>query len=398
MLSLNTEQNTFAQLYGGKIERMMLLQWIGHELDLTETQRKTARSHYEAVGNWIAEGDAPEIQTATISPQGSIALGTSTKPIHVNEFDVDLLCRLAGVSPSVQPAAIKEIVGERMREHARYADMLEEKQRCWRLNYTGQFHLDITPVIPNPSCDNGGELVPDKKLRKWKPTNPRGYRERFEQYATIEPLLEVQFAEARKRATLEPLPDGTGAKGALRLIVQICKRHRDICFLTRDRSLAPVSVIITTLAAWSYARYARARLYASELDLLVEVVRSMPLFIERQLRDGRPYYVIPNETTSGENFADKWNVDNRLVVAFFEWHTVLMKTLSDVQDVRGIDHLGKSLSASFGESVVTPAIARLTGTVTTARQAGLLSVAPGIGLAVAPDRGVPIRSNTFYGK
>ena len=44
MLSPNIEQNTFAQLQGGKIERMTLLQWIGHELDLTETQRKTAQS------------------------------------------------------------------------------------------------------------------------------------------------------------------------------------------------------------------------------------------------------------------------------------------------------------------------------------------------------------------
>ncbi|MBI5115056.1 nucleotidyltransferase [Candidatus Poribacteria bacterium] len=387
---------TFAQPQGSNIERMTLLQLIGHELDLTETQRETAQSRYEAVGNWIAGGAAPELELAVISPQGSIALGTATKPIGSNEFDVDLICHLAHVTRTTQPWAVKHLVGERLRQNAGYAEMLKEKQRCWRLNYAGEFHLDITPSIPNPECSNGGELVPDKKLREWKPTNPKGYRARFEQYAAIEPSFEVQFAEARKRATVEPLPQG-GGKNTLQLIVQICKRHRDIHFLTRDRDLAPVSIILTTLAAWSYAHCARAKPYSSELALLIDVVMAMPLFIEHQAHDGRTYYLIPNETTSGENFADKWNTDPRLVVAFFDWHSALLKALADVQELRGIDQLGKSLSESFGENIVTPAVARLTGMVTSARRGGLLSVAPGLGLTVGRDRGVAVRSNTFFG-
>lgn len=396
MLSQNAVQ-PFAQPQGNNIERMALLQLIGHELDITETQRQTAQSRYEAVGNWIADGAAPKLESAAISPQGSIALGTATKPVGKNEFDVDLICHLAHVTRATPPWAIKHLVGERLQQNTRYAEMLEEKQRCWRLNYAGEFHLDITPSIPNPECSNGGELVPDKKLRVWKPTNPKGYRARFEQYAAIEPRFEVQFAEARKRATIEPLPQG-GGKSGLRLIVQICKRHRDIHFLARDHDLTPVSVILTTLAAWSYARCARAKPYSSELALLVDVVKAMPLFIERQVRDGRAYYLIPNETTSGENFADRWNTDPRLVIAFFDWHSALLKALTDVQELRGIDQLGKSLSESFGESIVTPAIARLTGMVSSAREQGLLSVAPGIGLAVGSGRGVAVRSNTFFGE
>ncbi|TAM48265.1 MAG: nucleotidyltransferase [Gammaproteobacteria bacterium] len=387
---------TPAQPQDSNIERMTLLQLMGHELDLTETQRETAQSRYEAVGNWIADEDAPELESAVISPQGSIALGTATKPIGANEFDVDLISHLSRVTPSTPPWAVKRLVGERLRQNARYAEVLEEKQRCWRLNYAGEFHLDITPSIPNPECSNGGELVPDKKLREWKPTNPKGYRARFEQYASIEPRFEVQFAEARKRASVEPLPP-VGGKNALRLIVQICKRHRDIYFLTRNRDLAPVSIILTTLAAWSYARCARANVYPSELALLIDVAKTMPLFIQRQEHDGRIYYLIPNETTSGENFADKWNTDDRLAGAFFEWHSALLKTLADVQELRGIDQIGKSLSESFGESIVTPAIARLTGMVTSARQGGLLSVAPGLGLAVGRAHGVAVRSNTFFG-
>jgi hypothetical protein len=39
MLNQNAIQPSFVQLQDGKIERMALLQLIGHEIDLTETQR-----------------------------------------------------------------------------------------------------------------------------------------------------------------------------------------------------------------------------------------------------------------------------------------------------------------------------------------------------------------------
>lgn len=398
MLNLSAVESVFAQPSAGRVQRMALLQLIGHELDLTDTQRGMAHSRYEAVGNWIAQGDAPELESAVIYPQGSLALGTATKPIDVNEFDVDLICRLSEVTPSTPPASVKRLIGERVMQNAHYAEMLEEKQRCWRLNYAGEFHLDITPSIPNPDCRNGGELVPDKQLRKWKPTNPRGYRTRFEQYAAIEPLFDAQFAEAPKRVLVEPLPDSSAPKGTLRLIVQICKRHRDIYFSTRDRDLAPVSVILTTLAAQSYAHHAQVITHASELDLLADVVRTMQLFIERQKSPAGSYYLVRNETTTGENFADKWNADPRLAAAFFEWHDAVKETITNVQGLRGIDQLSKSLSMSFGERPVNAAIAQFTRTITTARETGLLSVAAGEGISVGRDRGVAIRPNTFFGR
>jgi len=71
--------------------------------------------------------------------------------------------------------------------------------------------------------------------------------------------------------------------------------------------LAPISVIITTLAAWSYEYCVAAKVYESELDLACEVVRYMPAFIEERSVDGRCQWFIWNDTTAGENFAEKWN-------------------------------------------------------------------------------------------
>src|SRR5262249_27446539 len=146
-------------------------------LEPTETQQKRARDSYEAVGHWLAED--LRLVRALIYAQGSAALGTMIKPIGRNEVDGDLICRAPGEGRDPPAAQLKAMVGDRLKAHAVYANILEEKARCWRLNYVGDFHLDITPSILNPACANGGELVPDRKLRDYKASNPIGYRKLF---------------------------------------------------------------------------------------------------------------------------------------------------------------------------------------------------------------------------
>jgi hypothetical protein len=76
---------------------------------------------------------------------------------------------------------------------------------------------------------------------------------------------------ARADADIEPFPQRSRFKGLLCRIVQIAKRHRDVYFLKHEVALAPISVIITTLAAWSYEYCVRTSVYDSELDVLYDV-------------------------------------------------------------------------------------------------------------------------------
>lgn len=393
----NTNQIGTQPDFAKKIDVMRLLGYVCQELDLTESQVESAQSSYEAVGRWLSESETPEIRSAVIYPQGSIALGTANRPIRGNEFDVDLVCHLLAIPATADPVIVKRLVGDRLRENERYRGMLEEKQRCWRLNYAGQYHLDITPSIVNPRCSNGGELVPDRMLSQWKATNPKGYCQWFAQHTSIRPQFTAAFAEARIRADVQPFPEPQEKKGMLRQAVQICKRHRDIYFSMHDQDFAPVSIIITTLVAKSYAHCATNGVYASELDLLIDVVRMMPTFIEVENRGGIRYYVVPNETTSGENFADKWNADPRLPAGFFEWHSVLSETLGEIESQSGLDVMGRTLSTGFGEAVVKPAIVQFANSVSSARSSGQLSIVPGIGLAASPT-GVRVARNTFFGR
>lgn len=87
-----------------------------------------------------------------------------------------MVCRLTNRAAGLPPAEVKRLLGMRLRANGRYAPILEEMPRCWRLNYANEFHMDITPSIPNLLCASGDELVPDKTLRCWKASNPKGYR------------------------------------------------------------------------------------------------------------------------------------------------------------------------------------------------------------------------------
>ena len=187
-----------------KAELFRVLERLCERLEPSSTQADRAKTSYEAVGQWLADAEDDWLASAEFYLQGSTALGTTVKPIGQNEHDVDLVCHIPGLGQWRSPASCKQLVGERLKANQRYSGILEEKPRCWRLNHAGEFHLDITPSIPNADCGNGGELVPDKTLRCWKATNPKGYRDAFKRRAELIPRMRLlkSFAEDRARTQL----------------------------------------------------------------------------------------------------------------------------------------------------------------------------------------------------
>jgi hypothetical protein len=376
-----------------------VLEMVCESLELSPTQFTLAKQRYEGVGACLAGSEEPVLRSIVIYLQGSTALQTTVKPIGVNEHDVDLVAHVPDLDVQVSPAALKKAIGDCLRGNGNYASLLEEMSRCWRLNYANEFHMDITPSIPNPDCRFGGELVPDKTLKEWKASNPKGYKLLFERRAKLAPIIRLRkhIAADGARASVEPYPEPGGFKGILRRTVQIAKRHRDMVFVD-DPDVAPLSVIITTLASRSYEWCVTNREYDNELDLLFDVIRHMPDTIEMRRIDARDQWFIWNETTEAENFAEKWNRRPESAEAFFTWHARFCSDLVELEAARGLDRLGATLKSLFGSRPANAAIDTLTERVSTARRAGNLRVAPTIGLsASALPASTPVRANTFYG-
>lgn len=387
------------RLEARKTQIVEVLELVCQTLELTETQFALAKQRYEGVGACLAASSNALLRAIAIYLQGSTALRTTVRPIGVNEHDVDLVAHVPDPDVAISPAALKKAIGDCLRANGHYAPLLEEMPRCWRLSYANEFHLDITPSIPNPGCRSGGELVPDKTLKTWKASNPKGYKRLFEERAKLTPVIRLrkQVARDSAHASIEPYPEAGGFKGILRRIAQIAKRHRDVMFVD-EPDLAPLSVIITTLASRSYEWCVRHREYDNELELVLDVIDHMPDTIESASIDGQMQWFVWNETTAGENFAEKWNWHPERAEAFYRWHGQFRADLAQLEAVSGLDRLGVALKSLFGSRPATAAMDSLTERISAARRTGNLHLAPVVGLSAgALPASTAVRANTFYG-
>jgi len=173
-----------------------LLDQVCRALQLTPTQYLDAKKKYEAVGEWLgAEGSLLQLFRPVIYPQGSMRLGTTNRPWRREEFDLDLVCQFHGCG-NANPLAVYDAVHVRLAGHGTYKPILEKKKRCVRLNYAGDFHLDILPACPDPSRGGSCVRVPDC----WMPSNPIGFAARFFDRCPLRPTTGLGYGE--RRATL----------------------------------------------------------------------------------------------------------------------------------------------------------------------------------------------------
>lgn len=377
-----------------------LLEMVCQKLEITPTEYQTTEQRYSAVSKWLSDSPLPALANASIYPQGSIRIQTTVRPIGRNEFDVDLVCHLPKAH-GMRPSDVRDTVGARLREHGNYQGMLKPLNRGWRLDYANEFHMDITPAIDDPRHESGGVLVPDRELKDWKESNPRGYATWFEDIAKRGPmfLLEKGFV----RADVEPLPDQERFKGTLRRTIQILKRHRDIYFAKKpedQRKNAPISIIITTLAAHAYRDCIKASHYDNEMDLLMDVVENMTRYIEveKTVPSGMSVRIV-NPTNPKENFAEKWNTHPERISAFDEWHRVARSNLDMVAASQGLDAIGAGLAQMLGDTVSKQMLTEYATRINEFRKRSSLSMTASglIGTAMVKPV-VPVPKNTFYGK
>lgn len=114
--------------------------------------------------------------------QGSYASHTIVRPVHEDEeYDIDILLpiELSRIEAKVdQPADLLDLLQECLETYPDYEGKVVEKERCVRINYYGDFHIDLVPAaIDLEGCDgkpNGIVKIPDREENAWIPTNPIG--------------------------------------------------------------------------------------------------------------------------------------------------------------------------------------------------------------------------------
>ena len=96
-----------------------------------------------------------------------------------------------------------------------------------------------------------------------------------------------------------------------------------------------------------------------------------------------PFYFIPNETTKGENFAEKWNKHPPRAKAFYEWQDKAQKDVERLGSEVGLDTVRRVTMGMLGEKEVSKAFNRYTEAVNSARANGRLKIKALTGLGVS---------------
>ncbi len=372
-----------------------LLELVCVRLQLSRTQDEKARGHYKAVTDWLAaEGSPLRNFTPHIFPQGSQRLGTTNKPVGQSEFDLDAVCKLT-LDESCTPGQLYSLLWDRLASHETYRKMMQRLPRCIRLSYSGDFHLDIAPAVPDSTCGGNCILVPDLKAdlsllhpknNSWKSTNPIDYAKWFEEQCVSLWMLEGKYARARIDPV--PEPEAIHAKPALKRSVQLFKRWRDVEYEQRCK-LAPPSIILTTLGGHFYNGH---RLCTDVLQGILDATVAEVKTTDR--------LQLTNPAHPQENICEKWDTVKGSYEDFCESITEFRERFERLQRVRGIDKIERELADLFGESPVQYAVKEFVDQqISVPRGNGSLRVRPSSSLFVpaASTSTIAVPRNTFHG-
>lgn len=359
-----------------------LLLRICLKLQIAASQYQLAKERYEAISKWLsAEGSILAGFDLVIYPQGSIRIGTTVKPIFQIEFDLDLVLEFRALNPRLfpNPVNLLDLVEMRIKEHATYRKMYERKNRCIRICYANDFHLDILPACPDRDAGGTCLLVPDREAQAWKPSNPKGYARWFESKAVP--------GVVKMTRDIEPIPaqEDVGEKFPLQLVTQLLKRDRDIRY-QRNCQKAPISIVLTTLAASHYRGEESVSL--SLLAILKNIVACLPA--NDRLR-------VYNPSNLKEDLSERWEKDREAYRLFVEGITAFHKDWEQLLTQRG-EGVTKSLELLFGEDLAKAVVREKTLEMELQRKReGLAITSSGIIVNATATGSIPIRSNTFYG-
>lgn len=375
-----------------------LLDLIGLSVQLTSPQFDRAETSYHAVADWLKAPDSPIRRYGPdIFAQGSLRLDTTVRPLSYTEFDLDLVCLLQ-ISDQVNPAAVYELLLRRMRDHGTYDKIIIELPRCIRLDYSGDFHLDIVPAIPDPVCPPGDTClkIPDRLLKKWRASNPKGYSKWFETQAAKRRLVE-KYARFSANANVEPLRDPAPAdlKPPLKLTVQLFKRWRDVTFQGRE-DLAPSSIILTTLSG---------KLYQGEhhpTDALATILDGVCLWSQQAGQ-----IELMNPSNPKECITDRWKEKPDSYDAFIEAAHDFRTAMHTLIDEGRYPDCINDLKEMFGDWPVARAVTKFakrrkdasdSGRLLIEKSSGVLAVTSAPVVTGAAPGFVKGKGHTFHGE
>jgi hypothetical protein len=166
------------------------------------------------------------------------------------------------------------------------------------------------------------------------------------------------------------------------------KRHRDLRFVGPTAEDAPISIILTTLAA---------KAYAGEANLDAAIAGITDRLLDQF--DDTERWMICNPVIPRENFADKWPAKPHRRQAFLKWYEQFKRDVGVYLEATKIGTIAESLGALVGERAKIRAFnahSEVMNEMQRRAQLGVISKTAAIVPATVPGSRV-IPAHTNYG-
>jgi hypothetical protein len=393
-----------------------LIDTLVRAVEPTQTQLDALESSYKSTGEFLVA--APEFQglLLEIHGHGSRQLGTLVRPLDETRegFDVDQIARFhqsamkrygGAAGPGLLLGDLHTVVSRYAKQHGLKVHRWE---RCVTLEYSGGMCADIAPVIDDPliagTFGDTHARIPDRELRRYDSTNPRGYNRFFDKSAATSAVFTgaLRFAKALTAdaaANVTPLPSVQEVFDRLLCrLIQVLKLHRNVAFgpSTSGPDASPTSVFITTLAAKAYQVQAPLP-HDSPLDLLLDIVETLPDHFESiEQLDGSTFWHLQNPSAPTDNLAAGMNTRPRQQ-GFAWWHARIVRHLTEILDAienhAGMDVVLAAIKEAFGERAARAIQAEQNQHRLASRSVGRIALIPAAGIPLQ----AAARSHTFFG-
>lgn len=364
-----------------------LLARAAEQLQLDKTRREKIESSYKAVQD-VLDNDQIYFHSKKfeIYPQGSVRIGTTVKPLSENEFDLDIVLHIRdNVYEQTDPMKVFNELKRVLQENGNYKDKVQPKTRCIRLNYAGDYHMDILPGCQHNVHNEDKIVIPDRELKDWLISNPRGYAKWFlgKAESVRQTLLEKAYAA-------EEIPsDDFATKKPLQRAVQIIKRYRDL-FFEKSPDFATPSIVLTTLAG---------QLYQNQ-DSIFETIDSIISQVYGKVNLSRTKRIkVLNPVDNDEDFTDKWEREPQYYTEFIRFSEALYQSWQKLKLDNGLLEESNILKGIIGENIYSDSVKQQTLLTEDYRKKGKVFSSSATGLLGSQKiSDKPIQKNTFFGE
>lgn len=148
-------------------------EFLKSTVNLSASSLNTLETHVDALWRALLASDELDDKPNDWQQQGSWAYSTIINPPTGKDFDADVVLEFDDVG--IEPKEYLLRLNQALRGHGVYRDKTQLKNRCVRVLYVGEHHVDLVPLVPTAT----GNAIVNRSTNLFEPAEPIGYASWF---------------------------------------------------------------------------------------------------------------------------------------------------------------------------------------------------------------------------